>query len=95
MAAYYWTLSEIDGQELLGYHWHPEGASHETAPHLHLGAALRLGRTDLLKAHLPTGQVHLPAIVRLAIQDLGVRPRRSDWAAVLAETETALTLPPL
>jgi len=90
--AYYYTLSDIDGPEILGYHWHPEGISHETAPHLHLGAALKLGRTGMMKAHLPTGYVQLPDILRLAIRDLGVRPLRPDWSEILDEAMTLLTL---
>jgi hypothetical protein len=88
--AYYYTLSDVDGPEILGYHWHPEGMSHETAAHLHLGAALKLGRTGMMKAHLPTGHVQLPYILRLAIRDLGVRPLRSDWSEILDETMTLL-----
>jgi hypothetical protein len=90
---YFHTLREIDGPELFGYHWHPEGASHETAPHLHLGAALRPGRTDILKAHLPTSHVHLPDILRFAIRDLGVRPLRRDWRSVLDEPRDVLASP--
>jgi len=39
------------------------------------------------KNHVPMGQVPFPSVVRFAIVELGARPLRSDWEAVLAEGE--------
>jgi hypothetical protein len=78
-----------DGQrDVLAYHWHLEGTSSVTWPHLHVH-----GRTDVLdlrRVHLPTGHVSLQAILRLAIGELGVQPLRADCRAVLDETERAV-----
>lgn len=82
---YFYTLRDHQGRGVLAYHWHPNGPSPVTHPHLHVG-----GRTtpiDLRKAHLPTGQVSLVAVVRMAIAELGVAPLRPDWQAVLDRAE--------
>lgn len=74
---------------LLAYHWHPQGRSPITTPHLHLGSGS--GAIDLLTgAHLPTGTVTLVDIVRMAVGELGVRPLRGDWAAILDRAELVL-----
>ena len=89
-AAYYYGLHDQEGHEILAYHWHPgaPGPQGERSPHLHLGVGS--GVSPLLrKAHLPTGRVALEEILRLAIADLGVKPLRKDWRAVLARTESA------
>lgn len=57
---------------------------HATMPHLHLGARARVGRSELVGAHLPTGRVIIARVLRLAIAELGVRPIRADWARYLA-----------
>ena len=75
-------------RELLAYHWHPRGLSPHTAPHMHLGAAAELGFADLGSAHLPTGHIGLDDVLRLAIRDLGVEPRRGDWRQVLAKAQS-------
>lgn len=88
IVGYNHTLYGDDEREIVAYHWHPQGPSDVVIPHLHLGAgALRL---DLTKAHLPTGPVPLPAVLRLAIRDLGVRPLRADWDMVLARVQADL-----
>ncbi len=73
------------GRELIAYHWHPRGRSPQTAPHMHLGPAAKLGFADLGRAHLPTGRIGLADVLRLAIRDLWVEPRRDDWREVLDE----------
>ena len=77
-------------RELLAYHWHPRGLSPHTAPHMHLGVAAELGFADLGSAHLPTGRIGLDDLLRLAIRDLGVEPRRDDWREVLGEAHADL-----
>ena len=47
------------------------------------------------RMHLPTGQVAIEDVIRLAIVEFGVRPRRADWAAVLARTVQARAASPL
>ena len=46
-----------------------------------------MGLDRLSVAHVPTGPVMLEAVLRLAIQELGVRPARTDWLAVLDATQ--------
>ena len=89
-AAYYYTLDDADGREILAYHWHPTGRSPVTLPHLHLGAAAGALRRELVRAHLETGFVTPVALLGLVLEQFGVRPRRADWAAVLAGARDAL-----
>jgi hypothetical protein len=76
--------------ELLAYHWHPNAPGEITIPHLHLSAAAQVRYAPLVKAHLPTGFVALQDVLRLAVDDLGVRPLRADWRTVLDETQAEL-----
>lgn len=87
---YSYALDDAAGHEILAYHWHPEGPSHVTTPHLHLGAGAGALRPHLTNAHLPTGPVTLPAVLRLAVRDLGVQPLRPDWAEVLDRADGAI-----
>jgi hypothetical protein len=82
IVSYIYTLYDADDALLLSYHWHPEGCSPITTPHLHLGSAA-VTQALLADAHLPTGIVSLPDMVRLAIRDLRVRPLRRNWSQVL------------
>lgn len=77
--AYYYTLLQSGGPEILSYQWHPEQRSSATFPHLHLQAGARVGVPQLTKAYLPTGRVVAEDFVRLLIQHFGVRPLRHDW----------------
>jgi len=79
--AYRYELSDSQGRELAGWHWHPSGSSPWRQPHLHL----RGGRFG--ECHLPTGRVSLEAVLRLLLAELDVRPLRDDWLAVLDEAE--------
>lgn len=91
---YSYQLSDVEARELVVYQWNPDPTSPSPvkSPHLHVGRSLdhpslppafrqRVGR--LVKAHLPTGHVTLTAILRVAIEDLGVAPTRADWDAAL------------
>src|SRR5690348_15398844 len=42
-AAYYYVIHEHSGPEIIAYHWHPEGLSHITTPHLHLEHGAKVG----------------------------------------------------
>lgn len=87
--AYQYTFAVQDGPEVLAYHWHPdgptEGGRRVTIPHLHVGPGAAEGRLrpDIAGAHLPTGHVSLPELIYFAIDELGIRPIRSDWTNVL------------
>jgi hypothetical protein len=96
---YSYGIHDSDRREIVIYHWHPLGAV--THPHVHighgavptsllmqagLGIAANALRPDLARAHLPTGPVSIEDVLRLAIADFGVRPRRADWETVLRQT---------
>jgi len=87
--AYYYTIEEANGPELLGFHFHPHERSPVTTPHLHVYAATGVSRHNLEKTHIPTSRVSLVSVLRYAIEELGVRPLRSDWTDVLAASEAA------
>ena len=91
IVAYQYALLDGDGREYVAYHWHPDGSSHVTEPHLHLGPAAHVGVGELAAAHLPTGPVSLASVVRVAVDGLGGRPLRADWTAVLMQATRPLT----
>jgi len=91
---YLYEINDRDGREILAYHWHPEGVSPITEPHLHLSGRLRpfdLGDRDtavrLGGMHLPTGIVTLARMVHLLIAEFGAEPRRADWQAILGRED--------
>lgn len=77
--AYYYSLRESGGPEILSYQWHPSQRSAVTFPHLHLGAGARVGRKELERAHIPTSRVALEDFIRLLIEHFSVAPLREDW----------------
>jgi hypothetical protein len=79
---YFYALLDRNRQELLAYHFHPDGAGWCTYPHLHVGTAT--GIIDN-KTHLATGWVSLQAVMRMLIEDpsIPITPQRPDWARVL------------
>lgn len=83
---YVYELLDAAGQRVLAYHWHPDGRSRVTAPHLHTRQLLPI---DISRTHPPTGRVSLPAVLRYAIVELGGEPMRGDWASILDLTEQA------
>ena len=74
-------------QELLAFHWHPHVAGN-AFPHVHLESGLGLQR-DFVGIHVPTGPLNLEDVIRFAIEELGIRPRIRNWAAVLDQTRAA------
>jgi hypothetical protein len=88
-SGYLYSLKDHDSHDILSYHWHPTERSIVTYPHLHLGAGANVGRPELAIAHLPTRRIALEDVLRLAIREFGVRPRRSDWAEVLDSAQAA------
>lgn len=81
--AYQHTLARDEGLEVLGYHWHPGGNSHEDRPHVHIGSS-QIHRDSTLsnKGHIMTGRCSLEQVVRTAIE-LGTRPLCDDWSEKL------------
>lgn len=80
VARYLFAFSDGDDREFLGFHWNPFALGQErTFPHLHVGQVAS-GRGNVLpdrfhKLHIPTGVVTAQAIVRFAIEELGVQTR--------------------
>src|SRR4051812_5959406 len=84
---YDYSLQTDDGCAVVDYHWHPLGQSHETAPHLHIGAAqLREDSVLSRKDHLPTGRITFERVIKTAIE-AGATPLKTDWAECLHQTE--------
>lgn len=91
LTAYWYSISNHAGQEVVAYHWTPEVRSLERRyPHLHVGSAVSsessLALGSFHKLHLPTNLISIQHLVRFAIQELGVpvRPGHSR-DAVLAQ----------
>jgi hypothetical protein len=84
----YSLVEEDDGQEVLGFHWHPESRGRVNWPHVHVGTSM-LAQDAVLdrRVHIPTGRVAVEDVLRLAILDFGVEPLRNDWEAVFRETQ--------
>jgi hypothetical protein len=95
---YAYTVLDRDERELLAHHWHPEGVSDVTSPHLHIPrvAPIPLPRTDPTRAvvlgemHLPTNHVLLEDVVELLIREFAIAPLRPDWQTALAESRSEL-----
>ncbi len=85
--SYSYQLFLPDERPLMTWHWHPEGSSPVSWPHAHIPGHVH--PVDLRKAHVPTGRIPLEAVIRFAIEEVGVEPLRADWRALLEETERA------
>jgi hypothetical protein len=72
-----------NGQEVLAFHWHPDGPSRVTTPHLHISAGSGVVFPRLLGAHIPTRRISVEQFLRLILDELGVKARRDDWRKVL------------
>lgn len=88
VAGYDYTLMLRSGQEIVAYQWHPAVPNGVVVPHVHFGpASARPDSTvrpgELHKVHFPTGIVSLTEVIRLAIEEFHVEPRRSDWDTIL------------
>ena len=88
---YNYTIEHPNDGELVSFQWHAGGKSPIDFPHVHIGPAL--SRRDSVvrhgeahKIHVPTGEVSLAGVLRLAITELGVEPRREDWDAILSRS---------
>lgn len=101
LVGYFYAFESPNGQEILAFHWTHDSRDVGAIrfPHAHIGPAITAGQTvlrpgDLHRAHIPTGIISLPAIIRLAISEFGVAPPREDWAAGLDAAETVLSAEP-
>lgn len=81
---YLYEFFNQEERSILAYHWHPNSRSHVTWPHLHVPQTMPF---DLSRAHAPTGRVSVEAVVRFAIEDLGVRPSRENWRSAVEQGE--------
>jgi hypothetical protein len=79
-AGYVYGILDPDGQELLGWHWHPD--SRVQRPHLHIHS-----EPLTHKIHIPTGRVTIESVLRMLAEELAVIPKRADWADVLQASE--------
>lgn len=78
----------ITGNDVFRLHWHPNGRSPVTYPHLHAALEPKDRIPASLDAHLPTGRMTLEDALRWAFE-LGMPAARSDWAKRLADAEAA------
>jgi hypothetical protein len=87
---YYSYAIETQGaQEIVGYHWHPDGISPVKFPHLHLGPAARIGLEELnRKAHFPTGRIAFEDVVEFLIATFRVEPDRTIWQEIVETTRS-------
>ncbi len=93
---YWYQFALPNGGKLLTFHWTPERSSpgQRTYPHLHVESSVLDPAGPFLpdtfnKLHIPTGPVSLAAIVRFAIEELGVTPIPRDWNERLLKAEAA------
>ena len=71
---------------IIAFHWHPGRRGQPEFPHLHVTS--QAGSVQIsAKSHVPKGRVSIESIVRFLIEELQVRPLRSDWERVLDEGE--------
>lgn len=87
---YNYVLRLPDNSEIVAYQWDPEGPGRVNFPHLHIGrgatgSVTTFGPRGLHRIHFPTKHIELEDVLRLAISEFGVEPRRDDWERVLGE----------
>jgi hypothetical protein len=74
-----------DAGEVLEWHWHPSRGRRETHMHCRFRRATKPWGLTPGALHLPTSRVAFEDIVRFAIGDLGIQPRRDDWEVIIGE----------
>lgn len=70
------------GEECWAMHWHPNGMSSETGPHMHIGIPGVYDR----KAHLASPRMTLETAVEWVIA-AGIQPAREDWREILCASQ--------
>jgi hypothetical protein len=100
---YHYDILDRDGNEILVYHWEPEGFSPVRVPHLHSPAAAPIvlpqrpasavagKRTYLNRLHLLTGHVSIEDVAEVLLREFEVLPLRRNWEDILAEGRANLT----
>ena len=71
-------------RDLFQFHWHP-ATPPIRQPHLHMRHAPGASR----RFHIPTSRISIESVIRFAILELGARPIRQDWQAILDRNEQA------
>ena len=85
---YSYAVETVAGEEIFGYHWHPDGVSPIHFPHLHIGPAAGIGLVELNhKAHFPTGRIPFEDVVEFLVNVFGVKPDRTLWQEVVRKTK--------
>lgn len=88
--AYFYNLKTADGDEIITYHWQPDGLG-PGWPHLHVGTCVLRDEAPLdRRKHVPTGRIALEDVIALAIE-LGAKPLRDDHEQVLAASKKGFT----
>lgn len=87
---YAYALERASTEEILLYHWHPEGGGDVKCPHLHLGNGATPAGCDLRKLRIPTARIEVEDVVRFAITQLGVPWRRDDWEQLVEASQRRL-----
>jgi hypothetical protein len=89
--AYNYALRLPDGPEIVAYQWEQDAPGWVTFPHLHIGRGATgnvttFGPRGLHRIHFPTRHVTIEDVLRLAITEFGVEPRRQDWEHILGDS---------
>jgi hypothetical protein len=87
VVGYSYALVGRNETEILVFHWHPDGRSPITEPHLHIKTSL-VG-VELSKSHVPTGIVSAQSFLQFLIRDLRVEPLCPGWQAILNDSPSA------
>jgi hypothetical protein len=90
--AYTYKISELDGAEIVSYHWRGEVPGVPPFPHMHVRTAATPARPGLGKVHFPTDRVAVEDVVWLVISEFGAPKKRGDWAMVLDENRGGLQI---
>jgi hypothetical protein len=91
--AYYYTVEDENGHEIIAYHWHPKAPNSKTVhPHVHLQYGAKVKRQELAGTHLPTGRVAVEDFLRLMIEVFGVAPLKKNWSVILGRTKKQFDL---
>ncbi len=83
--AYYYSLEDKYGHEIVAFHWHPDSENSDVSfAHMHLGhgAAEKL-RKEFYRTHLPTGRLAFEEIAILLLDGFNVETQRPDARNVL------------
>ncbi len=89
---YSYQILTRSGSELLAFHWTPlaDGPGYRTHSHMHVGNVLLADNAPIQnfhKLHIPTARVSVESVIRMLIEEFGVRPRREAWSEILGARE--------